>query len=313
MRRHWLLSTVAAGLLASSSSLLADEAADLFAKLDKNSDGAITTDEVSAEQKPLFERMLRTSDKNTDGKLSGEEFAAGLKGPKPSREPVGGAPRPAAGGGLSGLIPSPKAMFERMDQNKDGKLTKDELPDRLAENFDRIDANSDGSVDLAEAEKMMGALGGALAAGGGGPGAAGMIFDRLDKNSDGKLSKEEIPEDRRELFEKMAARIDPQGDGSVTKEQFIAGMKMISDAAGAGGKPAEGTPPGSPAPGAGNPADMMLKRLQAADTNGDGKLSREEAPERLRNSFDLVDANGDDLIDEKEVKALLERLRPSPK
>ena len=66
-KRAWLVSTLAAGLVSTSllspaSSLRADELSDLFAKLDKNSDGAISADEVAAEQKPLFDRLLRTSD-----------------------------------------------------------------------------------------------------------------------------------------------------------------------------------------------------------------------------------------------------------
>ena len=40
--------------------------------------------------------------------------------------------------------------FARMDQNKDGSISKDEAPDRLLQNFDRIDTNKDGKVTLEE-------------------------------------------------------------------------------------------------------------------------------------------------------------------
>jgi len=42
----------------------------------------------------------------------------------------------------------------RNDQNGDGKVTKEELPDFLQRRFDRIDANGDGVIEKSEAEKM---------------------------------------------------------------------------------------------------------------------------------------------------------------
>ena len=36
--------------------------------------------------------------------------------------------------------------FERFDANKDGKVTRDEVPERLRERFDAIDANKDGTI-----------------------------------------------------------------------------------------------------------------------------------------------------------------------
>jgi len=52
-------------------------------------------------------------------------------------------------------------------------------------------------------------------------------------------------------------------------------------------------------------ATAMLGRLQAADKDKDGKLSKSEAPERLRQHFDKVDANKDGQLDKAEMgKAL---------
>ena len=51
----------------------------LFGRIDANSDGQISSDEIQAEGKPLYTRLLRVADKNRDGKLSKEEFDAGLK------------------------------------------------------------------------------------------------------------------------------------------------------------------------------------------------------------------------------------------
>jgi collagen type III alpha len=51
------------------------------------------------------------------------------------------------------------------------------------------------------------------------------------------------------------------------------------------------------------------------DDDGDGRLSREEAPERMGPMFERMDANGDGLIDRKEIEAMRElfRRRPPPR
>ena len=53
------------------------------------------------------------------------------------------------------------------DKNKDGKVSKDELPTRMQSLLARGDANKDGFLDKAEAEKMTANMGG------GGRGAQG--------------------------------------------------------------------------------------------------------------------------------------------
>ncbi len=49
-----------------------------------------------------------------------------------------------------------------------------------------------------------------------------------------------------------------------------------------------------------------FKRL---DQNRDGKISKEELPERLRDGFDQIDTNGDGALSEKEFQALRDRNR----
>jgi acetyl esterase/lipase len=53
-------------------------------------------------------------------------------------------PRPAAGGSLDEL-------FKRIDRNGDGKLTRDEIPQR----FDQLDKNKDGAFTREEAQAGM--------------------------------------------------------------------------------------------------------------------------------------------------------------
>ena len=60
--------------------------------------------------------------------------------------------------------------------------------------------------------------------------------------------------------------------------------------------------PRGPLPGH---AAAILGRLQAADKDKDGKLSKSEAPERLQQHFDKIDANKDGQLDKAELgKAL---------
>ena len=42
----------------------------------------------------------------------------------------------------------------RMDANGDGKLQKDEMPERMRPRFDQMDTNGDGALDGEEVQAM---------------------------------------------------------------------------------------------------------------------------------------------------------------
>jgi zinc protease len=51
-------------------------------------------------------------------------------------------------------------------------------------------------------------------------------------------------------------------------------------------------------------ATALPERLAAFDANGDGKLQKSEAPERMQEFFDRMDANGDGTVDAAEAAAM---------
>jgi len=103
-------------------------------------------------------------------------------------------------------------------------------------------------------------------------------MQQFDKNGDGKLQESEAPERMRPFF----ARLDANGDGAL-------------DAAEAGAL--RGEPDGS-----GSGGGDRWQRLLRFDENDNGKIERNEAPERLLGRFDQLDKNRDNTLEESELQ-----------
>jgi Ca2+-binding EF-hand superfamily protein len=130
----------------------------VFRALDTNADGKLDAKEIVAAVDVLKKLA------NNDGEITREELLESLPpGMGPGGRGAGrgpaGAPGTAAGGQPDQGEMSPLAAFKRMmsmfDKNGDGKLQKDELPPRLAERFDDLDANKDGALDESEIKVIL--------------------------------------------------------------------------------------------------------------------------------------------------------------
>jgi Ca2+-binding EF-hand superfamily protein len=321
-----LSASLAAGARAGDSDGVETNPDELFKKLDTNGDGMLTASEIPKEQLKFFERLLRIGDTNKDGMLSREEFDAAMqKTDKPVTD-ITKTPGIDAGSGPPRPNLDPKQIFQALDKNKDGKLTRDEVEGRprIKALFDRLGKDELTLDDLTAALKGGGkkaakkaaknaakkaAKNGTLQAStsksdemeeksGGLPAFARL----LDTNHDGRLSREELSK-AGELFE----RLDRNHDGFLDAKELTE-MPAVADTE----EPK--ITPGSAAAhvrkGGGKFQERNIAQLlKRADADGDGKLSLEEAPPFLKKQFAKIDTNGDGFLDKAELEAWVRHRR----
>lgn len=170
-------------------------------------------------------------------------------------------------------------FFERLDTNKDGKITKAEYEASRAAEFKAADKNGDGFVSKEEFAAYGDQRRGDF---------VDRIFARLDKNGDGKLDAAELAAghgkrgDRAERGDKAERgdrggrrlnfeRADAAKKGFLTLEDLTKLRSAHFEAA-------------------------LKKRFEALDTNRDGKLTADElAPER-KDAILRADANKDGAV-----------------
>lgn len=122
----------------------------LMMALDADKDGTISVAELENASKALAKL-----DKDGDGALSPEELRPDFAGMAREGMPKGGGP----GGDGPPSKEMMARMFEQRDTDKDGKLSGDEIPERMQQNLAKIDENSDGAIDKSEMEKATAKMG----------------------------------------------------------------------------------------------------------------------------------------------------------
>lgn len=192
--------------------------------------------ELSAEEIANAATALKTLDKNSDGKLDMAEMRPSFEG---MGRGFGGPPGGPGFGGGQGNGGS-EEMLNRliaMDANKNGKLEKDEVPERIQFMFTRADKNEDGVIDKEEMTAMVrersGGQGSGFGGGQGGPGGReflAQMMERADANKDGKLSGDEIPPFMRERLDQT----DTNKDGALDKAELEAAAARMAEGRGQG-------------------------------------------------------------------------------
>ena len=206
-----------------------------------------------------------------------------------------------------------KQLFEKLDQNQDGKITKAEIDGDNQKVFDHLlrtkDSNQDGELSLdefvakVEQDKPTLTTPGRPQRPSRGQFNPEMIFKRLDKDRDGKLTADEFPEERREMVEQ---RMKQFGVESMSLDQF---QKMLTRSSGQGDAPKRpemaqssdkkkrsgSRPSFMDRPGMGS--HPIMKSL---DVNGDGKISSEEMAEAAQ-ALKKLDKNGDGQLTREEL------------
>jgi multidrug efflux pump subunit AcrA (membrane-fusion protein) len=115
------------------------------------------------------DRRQETGPPGGPGRPPGIPGGEGPPGPRPEgRGPGGGGDRPDGAGpgrGPGGGGPGGRPNLMQFDVDGDGRVSKEEAPERMQQFFDRIDSNGDGAIDQAEIDQMQSRFGGGPAAG----------------------------------------------------------------------------------------------------------------------------------------------------
>lgn len=181
------------------------------AEVDK--DGALDREELKAGMPRFPEERFESADVDGDGKLSFEELTQSRVRPRLE----GDHHRARAGGA------------QRLDADGDGEVSLEEFravrPDMTEERFAEVDADRSGAVSREELRAVAGDR----------PTAAEResfikrIFTERDADGNGTLSAEEANSGRRPMSAERFGRMDVNGDGALTEEEFAAGFGRRGD------------------------------------------------------------------------------------
>ena len=237
--------------------------------------GSISSDEYDTQTRERFARF----DKNSDGVIDAAEIEAALSQNMDRRR---GMMRGRAGGQGPG-----ERMIAAFDENKDGKVTKDEFQNVIKKRFAEADLNNDGKISDEDLPPMMrgrNALSGGAGRGAGmglgisggigdGPGGGMMGFLRdADANKDGVITLDEALAAAMKRFDTF----DRNKDGVIDKADFDLMRKEM--------------------------VDYRVKRfIHQFGADKDGKVTREQFNAKARERFARMDRNGDGKISADEM------------
>jgi Ca2+-binding EF-hand superfamily protein len=221
-------------------------------------------------------------------------------------------------------------LFATLDRNGDGVVTAAEITEGQRTHFERAlriaDQNADGALSSSE---LQAALTGRKAIAvpmpqrgpGNRPGAGANINpQQLDRNKDGLLSADEVPQGMRARYQQALDKFGQPALPLAMVQQLLRGGRPTEEQINKaraemmkrdGGKSAVGAGqrertensrrPNRSGQSSGEDRDAgaIFSRL---DRNGDGKLSTNELPDRLKRFEQRIDTNGDGSISRAEFK-----------
>lgn len=299
-------------------------ASGLYAQADVDKNQKLTKVEFSGLAGTWFDKI----DSKKAGKLSQEEFSAGMDDVLPliSFGGGGGAGRGPGGqrGGNEGMgfgigrMVGP-AFFTAGDANKDGSLTRVELSTTFGNWFTSWDTNKTDAVTEPQFRDGLAASMPRTAPGGGrGPGGfGGFGFGRTalaaqmvtqgDTDKNEKLSKAEFMVMADVWFDK----VDVAKAGKVSQEQFSA---KLAEALGMPAEPAPAAPQEGGRGGNGGPgggvASMGPGLFAALDGDKDGSLTRVEVKATFEKWFTTFDTTKSSSLDNDSLYAGLREILP---
>lgn len=149
-----------------------------FVELDADKDGFVSADELKAFGEKMHDQwMKKHGDQAQNGKQPRGDFA--------------------------------RHILERVDTDKDGRISKAEFDAEGTRLLARLDANGDGKIASDEMPQRHWARFG------------GQMFDRMDADHDGKVTKAEFVAAGDKLFQRM----DKNGNGIIEKDEMQKPMR----------------------------------------------------------------------------------------
>jgi Ca2+-binding EF-hand superfamily protein len=201
-----------------------------FTLFDSNNDGTLDASEIDAAP-----AALAKLDKNGDGQVTSDEVRTSM--PQGRGRGPGGGRGEGEGGAQVNIVEETVKTLMAFDANGDGKLSRSELPERFQGIFDRGDENHDGFLTPDEIRKVATAQaappesagpgrGGREGGREGGRGEGGRgptnfirmdpVLAAIDTDGDGVLSPEEIRKSPAAI-----RKLDKDGDGNVTRAEAM--------------------------------------------------------------------------------------------
>jgi len=182
----------------------------LLKQYDMDGDGKLDDEERKAMKKAWakkwknrkgeWNKIRKQYDEDGDGKLNNDERNALRKAM-------------AKKWGKHGKMDLGRHLIARLDENKDGKISTDEVPERFRKHFENVDVDSDGTVNKKEINKAVKKAKTKFISH-----VQDRFFDKMDQNDDGKLDIDKIIAKLRAGMKK----IDTSDDGFIDKSEFKA-------------------------------------------------------------------------------------------